>query len=104
MEIYDRSVAEEIDAWPLDLRSRLLHIVDRIEAHGLDRVGMPLVRHLRGKLWEMRPSGKRLEGRALYVAVEGRRIVILVAFIKKRQTTPGRMIELAEARMKELSR
>src|SRR5690242_17559755 len=73
VELYDRSVADELDSWPVDLRSRLLHIVNRIETHGLDRVGMPLVKHLRGKLWEMRPSGNRVEGRAVYVAASGSR-------------------------------
>jgi phage-related protein len=102
VELYDRSVADELDSWPVDLRSRLLHIVNRIETHGLDRVGMPLVKHLRGKLWEMRPSGNRVEGRAVYVAASGKRVVILVAFIKKRQETPSRILELAEARMKEI--
>jgi phage-related protein len=43
-----------------------------------------------------------VEGRAVYVAASGKRVVILVAFIKKRQETPSRILELAEARMKEI--
>jgi phage-related protein len=76
--------------------------VERIEALGLPRVGAPLVQHVDGDLWEMRPSGNKVEGRALYVTVPQRRVVILVAFMKKRQKTPRRMIELAKRRQKEI--
>ena len=43
----------------------------------------------------MRPSGRNMEGRALYVAVKGRRVIVVLAFIKKTQKTPRRLIELA---------
>jgi phage-related protein len=58
-------------------------------------MGDPHVRHIEGKLWEMRPSGRRLEGRALYVAATGRRVVIVLAFLKKTRKTPDRLIRLA---------
>ena len=46
----------------------------------------------------------RVEGRALYVAVRERRVVILLAFIKKKQKTPRRLIELAKRRMLEVDK
>jgi phage-related protein len=58
--------------------------------------------HIEGKLWEMR-SGRRIEGRALYVAASGRRVVIVLAFQKTTQKTPRRMIELALRRTKGLA-
>jgi phage-related protein len=70
---------------------------------GLERVGEPFVKHLEGKLWEMRPSGRRVEGRALYVAASGRRVVIVLAFQKRTQKTPRRLIELALRRAKGLA-
>jgi len=45
-------------------RAALSRIIDRVESLGLERIGEPHVRHIDGKLWEMRPSGKRAEGRA----------------------------------------
>ena len=62
-----------------------------------------MVKHLEGKLWEMRPSGRRVEGRALYVAASGRRVVIVLAFQKRTQKTPRRLIELALQRAKGLA-
>jgi phage-related protein len=93
----------ELAAWPVELRASLTRIVERIEAVGLDRLGEPMVKHIEGKLWEMRPSGRRIEGRALYVAASGRRIVIVLAFQKRTQKTPRRMIELALSRAKGLA-
>jgi Phage derived protein Gp49-like (DUF891) len=67
-----------------------------------ERIGEPHVRHIDGKLWEMRPSGKRTEGRALYVTATGRRVVIVLAFIKKTRKTPDRMINLAHERARSI--
>lgn len=50
----------------------------------------------------MRPSGNRVEGRALYVAAYGRRIVIVLAFIKKTRKTPDRLIRLALERARRI--
>ena len=91
----DDVVSAELEAWPQDLRAALTRIIERISSLGLERIGEPHVRHLEGKLWEMRPSGKRVEGRALYVAASGRRVVIVLAFLKKTRKTPDRLIELA---------
>ena len=88
-------VAAELDAWPQELRAALTRIIERITSLGLERIGEPHVRHIEGKLWEMRSSGKRIEGRALYVAASSRRVVIVLAFLKKTRKTPNRLIELA---------
>ena len=93
----------ELDAWPVELRASLTRIVERIEAIGLERLGEPLVRHIEGKLWEMRASGRRVEGRALYVAATGRRVVIVLAFQKTTRKTPRQAIELALRRAKGLA-
>jgi|ERR1700730_1755742 phage-related protein len=86
---------DEFVDWPDELKASLIRIFDRIEALGLDRVREPMVKHIEGRLWEMRPSGRNMEGRALYVAVKGRRVIVVLAFIKKTQKTPRRLIELA---------
>lgn len=94
--------SEELATWPIELRAALARIVERVEKVGLERLGEPFVKHLEGKLWEMRPSGRRVEGRALYITTAGRRVVIVLAFEKKTQKTPRRIIERALDRAKEL--
>lgn len=100
VEVLNEVVAAELDAWPAEVRAALVKIVERIEALGLERLHQPHVKHLEGKLWEMRPSASGIEGRALYVTVKGRRVVIVSTFIKKRQKTPRREIDLALERAK----
>jgi phage-related protein len=62
----------------------------------------PYVKHLTGKLWEMRLKGKDGIARALYVTALGRRVVIVRAFVKKTQKTPDSEIDLAQRRAKEV--
>jgi phage-related protein len=103
VEVVAEARAELAD-WPIELRASLTRIVERIEVVGLERLGEPMVKHIEGKLWEMRPSGRKVEGRALYVTASGRRAVIVLAFQKKTQKTPRRLIELALERAKALVR
>jgi phage-related protein len=95
VELLDDVVAGELDAWPRELRAALTKIIERVASVGLERMGEPHVRHIEGKLWEMRPSGNRVEGRALYVAATGRRVVIVLAFVKRTRKTPKHVIKLA---------
>lgn len=92
----------EIEEWPADVRAALDTILERIEAVGLTNVREPHVKHLEEKLWEMRPSAGGNTGRALYVTAKGRRVVIVVGFMKKTRKTPQRMLALARARAKQV--
>jgi len=98
VEFLDETVVAEVDSLPNDVRSSLARIIARIQAVGLEHAGEPHVRHLEGKLWEMRPHRRDVIGRALYVTAIGRRIVIVLAFAKKTGKTPRRIIDLALAR------
>ncbi len=60
------------------------------------------MKHLQGPLWEMRMKGQDGISRALYVTAVGKRVVVVRAFIKKTQKTPGREIALALKRAKEI--
>jgi phage-related protein len=102
VETLNEIVDAEVEALPADMRSRLTHIAKLIEEMGLERVGEPHVKHLDGRLWEMRLTGRSGISRALYVAVTGRRVVILRAFIRKTQKTPRHEIDLALARVKAI--
>ena len=101
VEILNGTVAEEIEALPADMQARFLRLADRIVQVGLENVGEPNVKHLEGKLWEMRLTGRDGIPRALYVTATGKRVIVLRAFVKKTQTTPRAEIDLALRRAKE---
>lgn len=84
------------------MRARFLRLADRICQVGLETLGEPHVKHLEGKLWEMRLKGRDGIARALYVTAIGRRVVVVRAFAKKTQATPRSEIELALRRAKEV--
>ena len=90
----------EIRDLPPDLQGRFLHISEMLEELGPQRVGMPHVRSLGQKLWEMRMSGRDGIARAIYFVATGRRLVVVRVFLKKSRKTPQREIELASQRMK----
>jgi phage-related protein len=102
VETLDEIVDREIEALPEDMRARLVRIARLIEENGLERVGEPHVKHLEGRLWEMRLKGRSGVSRALYVTGVGRRVVIVRVFVKKAQKTPRREIDLALSRAKSI--
>ncbi len=103
VEPLNEIVEAELLALPKDMQARFLRISDLVETFGPHQVGMPHVRPLRDKLWEMRLSGKSGVGRAIYVAAPGRRLIVLHAFVKKTEKTPKRAIDMALSRMKAMS-
>jgi phage-related protein len=90
----------ELKALPADMRARFLHIAELLESFGPTNVGMPHIRPLESKLWEMRMKGRDGIARAVYAAVQGRRLLVLHVFVKKTQTTPRAAIETASKRLK----
>lgn len=95
-------VDDEIDALPTGLRARLTLLLEMIETVGLERMHAPHVKHLDGKLWELRAKAGEGIARGIYVTMTGRRVVVLHVFEKKTQKTPRRAMMLALARMKEV--
>lgn len=59
----------------------------------------PLVRHLEGKLQELREESRTNIYRIIYFLSSGRQIVLLHAFQKKTQRTPRQEIDIAHKRM-----
>jgi len=98
----DHRVEKEISGLSKDLQSSLLRIVEMVKDYDLEDVRMPYVKHISGKIWEMRAKGRDGIARALYIAVVGKKVVILHAFQKKTQKTPQEAINLAIKRGKEL--
>jgi phage-related protein len=66
-------------------------------------IGMPLCRALGKGLWEVR--SELTQGRIARVlfCIHGGRMVLLHAFIKKTQKTPGADLDLAARRRKEIA-
>ena len=102
VEFLNAEVRAELDGLPLDIRASFERIVRLIQGFGLEQVHAPHIKHLEGRLWEMRLKGKDGIARALYVTAVGRRIVVVRVFVKKTQKTPHREIELALKRAKEV--
>lgn len=91
----------EVEALPADLRARLRRLSMVIENNGLERIREPYVKHLEGKLWEMRISGRDGIARAIYFTATGKRVLVARVFIKKTQKAPRGEMAMALKRMKE---
>lgn len=66
-------------------------------------LGMPLVDHVEGGIWEVRTRLDTRIARTLFVT-EGGLMILLHAFIKKQQKTPRPELDLAKERLKQLRR
>ena len=104
VETLGATVDKELDALPADLRARFSRICQLIADLGLERVGLPYLKHLTGPLWEMRLRGQSGMSRELYVRAKGKRVVVVRAFVKKTPKIPRREIELALRRAKEVTK
>lgn len=93
-------VDAELDALPVSLRARMLRLMEMVEAIGPENMREPHVRHVEGKLWELRAKAAEGIARGLYVTVTGRRVVILHVFVKKSQKTPQQALDIARERMR----
>ena len=58
VETLDETVDAEVQSLPEDMRARFARIAQLIEEKGLERVGEPHVKHIEGRIWEMRLKGR----------------------------------------------
>ena len=101
--IFANDAAEaEVEELSQDMRASFERIVGMIRANGLERMHEPYVKHIEGKIWEMRLKDRDGIARSLYMAATGRRVAVLRTFIKKTEKTPRREIENALQRAKEV--
>lgn len=98
------AVDAEIEALPVALRARLLRLLETVENVGLEALRAPHVRHLDGKLWELRVRAEGGIARGIYVTAERRRMVVLHVFAKKSRKTPRRALATARERMRQVTR
>lgn len=95
-------VDDEIEALPTGLQARLIRLMEMVQNVGLTNMREPHVKHIEGKLWELRAKSAEGIARGLYVTAKGRRVVILHVFVKKSEKTPPSALEVARERMKQV--
>ena len=96
------AVDAEIAALPVALRARLLRLLETVENVSLEALRAPHVRHLEGKLWELRVRADGSIARGIYMTAAGRRVVVLHVFAKKSRRTLRRALATARERMRQV--
>ncbi|MGD0075951.1 MAG: type II toxin-antitoxin system RelE/ParE family toxin [Candidatus Binataceae bacterium] len=90
VEVLNDVVEAELLSLPKDMQARFLRMSELQKSFEPQRSGLPQVRPMGEKLWEMRLTGRDGGiGRAIYTAAAGRRLVVLHAFVKTTQKTPA---------------
>ena len=77
-------------------RDKILAYIGALERYGT-RIGQPVVKHIDGSLWELRPLANRI----FFFYWKDNKFVLLHHFIKKTQKTPPGEIALARTKMKD---
>ena len=89
-----------VDGLDKKTQARLNWSIEQLRIRNV-QAGEPLVKHLEGKLWELRRTSSGNIYRLLYFFFTGRKIVFVHGFQKKSQKTPRREIEIAQRRMED---
>lgn len=87
----------------MKLRARLFRLLEAVENIGLEALREPHVKHLQGKLWELRVRAEGGIAWGIYVTAAERRVVVLHVFVKKSRRTPRRALETARKRMRQVT-
>lgn len=77
-------------------RTKILSYLTALSQYGT-RIGQPVVKHIDGDIWELRP----LSNRIFFFYWQDNKFVLLHHFIKKSQKTPPREIEQARLKLKD---
>ena len=101
VEYFHERVLAEIESWPVDVVADYARLVELV-AEYRPSLRLPQSRALCDGLFELRPRGRSGIGRAFYCFMQGKRVVVLHAFVKKTQHTPERELTLARKRLKRL--
>jgi phage-related protein len=101
IEYFHARIKSDIEKWPDSILADYARLVELLMEFG-PNLRMPHSRAMGDGLFELRPRGREGIGRALYCYVDGQRIAILHAFVKKTQETPDKELRLARQRLKEV--
>lgn len=102
VETFGPAVDAELDSFDDTMLAHLKDIRLKVELYGPQYLRMPAARPLEKGLWELRLRGKNRIGRTIYFTIQGQRVILLRAFIKKTQKTPRSEIEIAWERAKRM--
>ena len=86
---------------PLPEQAKIDACIKGITDHGLEKSRAEL-RHISGKLWEIKIRGEDSAYRIFYVCLKKDVMVLLHAYKKKSQKAPTKEIVIALRRMKEV--
>jgi phage-related protein len=89
-----KPVKEFLDKLPEKHHAKALRDIDVLEKYGT-ALTEPHVKHIKGKLWELRIKSASDISRVFYFVHIGKNIVLLHGFVKKTQKTPNKEIETA---------
>ena len=96
-------IQEFLQSLDVKTQARFAWSIEQLRIRNV-RAQEPLVRHLDGKLWELREESSTNIYRLLYFFFSGRSIVFVHGFQKKTQKTPRREIEIALQRLDSFTR
>jgi len=77
-------------------RDKILAYIGALEQYGT-RIGQPIVKHIDGSIWELRPLANRI----FFFYWKDDKFVLLHHFIKKTRKTPPREIDAARMKLKD---
>lgn len=77
-------------------RKKILEYISSLATYGT-RIGMPIVEHIDGNLWQLRP----IKNRIFFFYWKDNQYVLLHHFVKKTNKTPKREIEKAFKEIKD---
>ena len=94
-------VKEWLDELNAEAKAEIFKIFELMQKYGID-LGLPFVRHLDNKIYEVRAKDRSGIYRVLYFAHKEKTFVMLHGFMKKSQATPRNEIDIAIKRMKDV--
>lgn len=95
-------VKEFIDSLEAKAKSKIINSIDLLEEFGI-KLGTPHVKKLSGTdLWELRILGGD-SIRILYIALSGRKFLLLHGFLKKTQKTDTKELKIATNRLSDFN-
>ena len=96
-------IQEFLGKLPAKHLAKVLRDIDVLEKYGIT-LTEPHVKHIKGKLWELRIKSASDISRIFYFVSVGKNIVLLHGFVKKTPKTPNREIETANNYLEDYRR
>ncbi len=100
VEFASDKIEAEFLTLPTHIRQRGYKMFELLEARG-NTLGEPYTKSLNDGLFEIRIKAEEGIARSIYCYEVGKRIIILLSFVKKTQRTPLTMLNLAKQRLRE---